>query len=155
MLVVVTVPRISRVFCFADNEEIANFLLQNGAGLSSYTLMDHPAFCKLLLRQRVEETSNADCQQVSVADAPLGREIEMELNHTRSLTGCLWWACVSCACTGCQCVLERATASLVGAGLVHGPLFTYHPPGSVIQLPDGSSLCGALGSPPPAYFRSV
>lgn len=77
MLVVVTVPRISRVFCFADNEEIANFLLQNGAGFSSYTLMDHPAFCRLLLRQRVEETSNADCQQVSVTDAPLGREIEM------------------------------------------------------------------------------
>uniref|UniRef100_A0A3Q0QPY8 non-specific serine/threonine protein kinase n=1 Tax=Amphilophus citrinellus TaxID=61819 RepID=A0A3Q0QPY8_AMPCI len=32
----------------ANNEEIALFLLQNGAGFSSYTLKDHPDFSKLL-----------------------------------------------------------------------------------------------------------
>nr|XP_046247302.1 leucine-rich repeat serine/threonine-protein kinase 1 isoform X2 [Scatophagus argus] len=41
----------------AGNEEIARFLLQNGAGFSSYTLMDHPAFSKHLLRLRLQETS--------------------------------------------------------------------------------------------------
>ncbi|XP_041640649.1 leucine-rich repeat serine/threonine-protein kinase 1 [Cheilinus undulatus] len=44
----------------AGNEEIADFLLQNGAGFSSYTLMDHPAFSKLLLRNKLEETTDAD-----------------------------------------------------------------------------------------------
>uniref|UniRef100_UPI0037E88571 leucine-rich repeat serine/threonine-protein kinase 1 n=1 Tax=Semicossyphus pulcher TaxID=241346 RepID=UPI0037E88571 len=44
----------------AGNEEIAHFLLQNGAGFSSYTLMDHPAFSKHLLRLKLHETSNAD-----------------------------------------------------------------------------------------------
>ncbi|XP_028981151.1 leucine-rich repeat serine/threonine-protein kinase 1 isoform X2 [Esox lucius] len=41
----------------AGNEEIASFLLENGAGFSSYTLMDHPAFSSLLLRQRLVEAS--------------------------------------------------------------------------------------------------
>ncbi|XP_029353806.1 leucine-rich repeat serine/threonine-protein kinase 1 isoform X1 [Echeneis naucrates] len=40
----------------AGNEEIARFLLQNGAGFSSYTLIDHPAFSKQLLRLKLEET---------------------------------------------------------------------------------------------------
>uniref|UniRef100_A0A667WS42 non-specific serine/threonine protein kinase n=1 Tax=Myripristis murdjan TaxID=586833 RepID=A0A667WS42_9TELE len=39
----------------AGNEEIAWFLLENGAGFSSYTLMDHPAFSKQLLRQKLQE----------------------------------------------------------------------------------------------------
>lgn len=58
-------------------------------------------------------------------------------------------------CAGCQRVLERPTAALVGTGLVHGPVVTYHTPGSVVQLPDCSPLCGALGSPPPAVDRSL
>uniref|UniRef100_A0A3P8N5J4 non-specific serine/threonine protein kinase n=1 Tax=Astatotilapia calliptera TaxID=8154 RepID=A0A3P8N5J4_ASTCA len=37
----------------ANNEEIALFLLQNGAGFSSYTLMDHPAFSKRILRLKL------------------------------------------------------------------------------------------------------
>lgn len=36
----------------ADNKEIACFLLKNGAGFSSYTLMDHREFCRQLLRER-------------------------------------------------------------------------------------------------------
>ncbi|XP_042370744.1 leucine-rich repeat serine/threonine-protein kinase 1-like, partial [Plectropomus leopardus] len=44
----------------AGNEEIACFLLQNGAGFSSYTLMDHPAFSKHLLRLKLQETSNTE-----------------------------------------------------------------------------------------------
>ncbi|XP_070704804.1 leucine-rich repeat serine/threonine-protein kinase 1 [Pempheris klunzingeri] len=48
----------------AGNEEIANFLLQNGAGFSSYTLMDHPAFSKHLLRLKLQETSNTEGQEV-------------------------------------------------------------------------------------------
>ncbi|XP_059205698.1 leucine-rich repeat serine/threonine-protein kinase 1 [Centropristis striata] len=47
----------------ADNEEIARFLLQNGAGFSSYTLMDHPAFSKHLLRLKLQKTSNADGEE--------------------------------------------------------------------------------------------
>ncbi|XP_032367721.1 leucine-rich repeat serine/threonine-protein kinase 1 isoform X2 [Etheostoma spectabile] len=47
----------------AGNEEIARFLLQNGAGFSSYTLMDYPAFSKHLLRLRLQETSNAEGEQ--------------------------------------------------------------------------------------------
>lgn len=46
------------------NEDIANFLLQKGAGFSSYTLMDHPAFCKDLLRQKVEESSPSEEEEV-------------------------------------------------------------------------------------------
>uniref|UniRef100_A0A3B4UE03 non-specific serine/threonine protein kinase n=2 Tax=Seriola dumerili TaxID=41447 RepID=A0A3B4UE03_SERDU len=42
----------------SGNEEIARFLLQNGAGFSSYTLIDHPAFSKHLLRLNLQETSN-------------------------------------------------------------------------------------------------
>lgn len=44
----------------AGNEEIADFLLENGAGFSSYTLMDHPAFSKRLLRKRLQETPGED-----------------------------------------------------------------------------------------------
>ncbi|KAL6112664.1 lrrk1 [Pungitius sinensis] len=50
----------------AGNEDIAHFLLQNGAGFSSYTLMDHPAFSKHLLRLKLQETSNAGEEAVSV-----------------------------------------------------------------------------------------
>ncbi|XP_026149127.1 leucine-rich repeat serine/threonine-protein kinase 1 isoform X3 [Mastacembelus armatus] len=42
------------------NVEIACFLLQNGAAFSSYTLMDHPAFSKQLLRLKLEETSDTE-----------------------------------------------------------------------------------------------
>lgn len=38
-------------------KEIATFLLENGAGFSSYTLMDHPDFSRELLRQRLLETT--------------------------------------------------------------------------------------------------
>ncbi|KAM4592288.1 leucine-rich repeat serine/threonine-protein kinase 1 isoform 1-T1 [Odontesthes bonariensis] len=44
----------------ASNEEIALFLLQNGAGFSSYTLMDHPDFSKRLLRLKLQEISTAN-----------------------------------------------------------------------------------------------
>lgn len=54
----------SAAFSLPGNEEIANFLLQKGAGFSSYTLMDHPTFCKNLLRQKVEETSSSEEEQV-------------------------------------------------------------------------------------------
>ncbi|XP_040888792.1 leucine-rich repeat serine/threonine-protein kinase 1 isoform X2 [Toxotes jaculatrix] len=48
----------------AGNEEIACFLLQNGAGFSSYTLMDHPVFSKHLLRLKLQETSNKEAVSV-------------------------------------------------------------------------------------------
>ncbi|KAM4596959.1 leucine-rich repeat serine/threonine-protein kinase 1 [Fundulus diaphanus] len=41
----------------ASNEEIAHYLLENGAEFSSYTLMDYPDFSKRLLRQKLHETS--------------------------------------------------------------------------------------------------
>ncbi|XP_014858767.1 PREDICTED: leucine-rich repeat serine/threonine-protein kinase 1 [Poecilia mexicana] len=44
----------------ASNEEIAHFLLENGAEFSSYTLMDYPDFSKRLLRQKLDETSGAN-----------------------------------------------------------------------------------------------
>ncbi|XP_036399603.1 leucine-rich repeat serine/threonine-protein kinase 1 isoform X1 [Megalops cyprinoides] len=44
----------------AGNEEISSFLLRNGAGFSSYTLMDHPAFSKQLLRTQFVEPSDAE-----------------------------------------------------------------------------------------------
>uniref|UniRef100_A0A4W6D0S7 Uncharacterized protein n=1 Tax=Lates calcarifer TaxID=8187 RepID=A0A4W6D0S7_LATCA len=47
----------------AGNEEIARFLLQNGAGFSSYTLIDHPAFSKHLLRLKLQETSNSEVKE--------------------------------------------------------------------------------------------
>ncbi|CAN9506910.1 unnamed protein product [Ophioblennius macclurei] len=49
-----------------NNEEIACFLMQNGAGFSSYTLVDHPAFSKHLLRLKIEESSETEDQCVSV-----------------------------------------------------------------------------------------
>lgn len=55
------------MFCFIDNEEIALFLLQNGAGFSSYTLMDHPAFSKRILRLKVQETYEAEGDKVCAA----------------------------------------------------------------------------------------
>lgn len=39
-------------FLLSGNKEIACFLLNNGAGFSSYTLMDHADFSRQLLRQR-------------------------------------------------------------------------------------------------------
>ncbi|KAK5935940.1 hypothetical protein CgunFtcFv8_021250 [Champsocephalus gunnari] len=44
----------------AGNEEISCFLLQNGAGFSSYTLMDHPAFSKHLLRLKLQEPTHSE-----------------------------------------------------------------------------------------------
>ncbi|XP_035769470.1 leucine-rich repeat serine/threonine-protein kinase 1 [Neolamprologus brichardi] len=52
----------------ANNEEIALFLLQNGAGFSSYTLMDHPAFSRRILRLKLQETCEAEGDQVCAAD---------------------------------------------------------------------------------------
>ena len=48
------------------NEDIACFLLQSGAGFSSYTLMDHPAFSKQLLRQRLKQDTDAQGDEVCV-----------------------------------------------------------------------------------------
>ncbi|CAL8404626.1 unnamed protein product [Boreogadus saida] len=48
----------------AANEDIACFLLQSGAGFSSYTLMDHPAFSKQLLRQRLKQDTDAQGDEV-------------------------------------------------------------------------------------------
>ncbi|XP_015198818.2 leucine-rich repeat serine/threonine-protein kinase 1 isoform X2 [Lepisosteus oculatus] len=45
----------------AGNEEISTFLLQNGAVFTSYTLMDHPAFFKQLLRKHYIEPSDPEC----------------------------------------------------------------------------------------------
>lgn len=53
-------------FCFVGNEEIALFLLQNGAGFSSYTLLDHPAFSKRLLRVKLQENYNAEGDKVAL-----------------------------------------------------------------------------------------
>lgn len=52
------------MFGVAGNEEIANFLLQNGAGFSSYILMDHPAFSKHLLRLKLQEAPSPEGEQV-------------------------------------------------------------------------------------------
>lgn len=52
------------MFCFLGNEEIAHFLLENGAEFSSYTLMDYPDFSKHLLRQKLDETSGANGVEV-------------------------------------------------------------------------------------------
>ncbi|KAI4875565.1 hypothetical protein NFI96_029665 [Prochilodus magdalenae] len=45
----------------AGNKEIADFLLENGAGFSSYTLMDHSEFSQQLLRQRLLEEKDGQC----------------------------------------------------------------------------------------------
>ncbi|KAM3625600.1 uncharacterized protein V6R79_014655 [Siganus canaliculatus] len=50
----------------AGNEDVAQFLLESGAGFSSYTLMDHPAFSKHLLRLRIQEGSEDRDQDVRV-----------------------------------------------------------------------------------------
>lgn len=56
---------VSSVSFVVGNVEIAQFLLQNGAGFSSYTLMDHPAFSKQLLRLKLQE-SNTEEKEVCV-----------------------------------------------------------------------------------------
>ncbi|XP_051969455.1 leucine-rich repeat serine/threonine-protein kinase 1 [Xyrauchen texanus] len=43
----------------AGNKDIACFLLENGAGFSSYTLMDHADFSRQLLRQHLLEDKDA------------------------------------------------------------------------------------------------
>ncbi|XP_061613512.1 leucine-rich repeat serine/threonine-protein kinase 1 isoform X4 [Phyllopteryx taeniolatus] len=50
----------------AGSEELADFLLQNGAGLSSYTLMDHPDLSTRLLTRRLEHSTQDGQQVVSV-----------------------------------------------------------------------------------------
>ncbi|XP_076879110.1 leucine-rich repeat serine/threonine-protein kinase 1 isoform X2 [Brachyhypopomus gauderio] len=45
----------------AGNKEVATFLLENGAGFSSYTLMDHAEFSQQLLRQRLLEDKEMPC----------------------------------------------------------------------------------------------
>ncbi|XP_029701634.1 leucine-rich repeat serine/threonine-protein kinase 1-like isoform X2 [Takifugu rubripes] len=52
----------------AGKEDVAQFLLQSGAGFSSYMLMDHPAFSKHLLRLRLQD-SPVDGGQVRGAGA--------------------------------------------------------------------------------------
>ncbi|RVE74987.1 hypothetical protein OJAV_G00027490 [Oryzias javanicus] len=47
----------------AGNSEIAHFLLENGASLSSYALMDHSAFSKDLLRRRLQESNQSGGDQ--------------------------------------------------------------------------------------------
>ncbi|XP_035387696.1 leucine-rich repeat serine/threonine-protein kinase 1 isoform X1 [Electrophorus electricus] len=47
----------------AGNKEIAAFLLENGAGFSSYTLMDHAEFSRQLLRQRLLEDKDMQCDR--------------------------------------------------------------------------------------------
>ncbi|XP_054590342.2 leucine-rich repeat serine/threonine-protein kinase 1 isoform X2 [Nothobranchius furzeri] len=43
----------------ASNEEMAHFLLDNGAGFSSYTLIDFPDFSKQLLKNKIQESSSS------------------------------------------------------------------------------------------------
>ncbi|KAK2919616.1 leucine-rich repeat serine/threonine-protein kinase 1 isoform X1 [Channa argus] len=50
----------------AGNVDIAQFLLQNGAGFSSYTLMDHADFSKQLLRLRLQDTNIEGKESFSV-----------------------------------------------------------------------------------------
>uniref|UniRef100_A0A674NR35 non-specific serine/threonine protein kinase n=1 Tax=Takifugu rubripes TaxID=31033 RepID=A0A674NR35_TAKRU len=50
----------------AGKEDVAQFLLQSGAGFSSYMLMDHPAFSKHLLRLRLQDSPVDGGQTVSV-----------------------------------------------------------------------------------------
>ncbi|XP_051896567.1 leucine-rich repeat serine/threonine-protein kinase 1 isoform X2 [Pristis pectinata] len=49
----------------AGNEEIATFLLENGAHFSSYTLMDHPQLSKQLLRKQFTEPSS-QCEESTI-----------------------------------------------------------------------------------------
>ncbi|TWW67041.1 Leucine-rich repeat serine/threonine-protein kinase 1 [Takifugu flavidus] len=58
----------------AGNEDVAQFLLQSGAGFSSYMLMDHPAFSKHLLRLRLQD-SPVDGGQVRGAGAVDGGQV--------------------------------------------------------------------------------
>ncbi|XP_063044904.1 leucine-rich repeat serine/threonine-protein kinase 1 isoform X2 [Engraulis encrasicolus] len=55
----------------AGNTEIATFLLENGAGFSSYTLMDHPDFSRELLRQRLLGEERGTDQQDGTKDEAL------------------------------------------------------------------------------------
>uniref|UniRef100_A0A3P9J7W9 non-specific serine/threonine protein kinase n=1 Tax=Oryzias latipes TaxID=8090 RepID=A0A3P9J7W9_ORYLA len=47
----------------AGNTEMGYFLMENGATLSSYTLIDHSAFSKHLLRLRLQESSESSGDQ--------------------------------------------------------------------------------------------
>lgn len=69
------------VFYVAGNEEIACFLLQNGAGFSSYTLIDYPVFSKHLLRLNMQETSTS---KVKVC------VLERCKNDARDARMCFW-----------------------------------------------------------------
>lgn len=75
VLVKHSVPSALSASCVAGNEEIARFLLQNGAGFSSYTLIDHPVFSKRLLRLKLMETSTIKVKEVSVLET---KEVQEE-----------------------------------------------------------------------------
>ncbi|CAL9701299.1 unnamed protein product [Knipowitschia caucasica] len=47
----------------AGNKDIASFLLKNGAGFTSYVLIDHPDFCKEIIQQRVLGNTHKDQDQ--------------------------------------------------------------------------------------------
>ncbi|KAM4748202.1 leucine-rich repeat serine/threonine-protein kinase 1 [Rhinophrynus dorsalis] len=49
----------------AGHEDIADFLLQNGAGFCSYILMDNPKISKVLLRRSLTESTSEQRQQMS------------------------------------------------------------------------------------------
>uniref|UniRef100_A0A3Q1I1B7 non-specific serine/threonine protein kinase n=1 Tax=Acanthochromis polyacanthus TaxID=80966 RepID=A0A3Q1I1B7_9TELE len=96
----------------ANNEEIADFLLKNGAGFSSYTLMDHPAFCKHLLRLKIQETSSAEGDK-AVSVCWSGLELPwLELD---------WFMDVSSSITHLDLSSNSLTAlpSVVPWGLIH------------------------------------
>lgn len=75
--------------CAAGNEEIALYLLQSGAGFSSYTLMDHPDFSQRLLRLRVEETPDSTVKEVS--EGP----VTSHTHHTHNTFMCSCGWCLS------------------------------------------------------------
>lgn len=60
-------------FLHSGNKEIACFLLENGAGFSSYTLMDHADFSGQLLRQRLLQDKDTPAD---------GRLLQVRLIHT-------------------------------------------------------------------------
>jgi len=60
-------------FLHSGNKEIACFLLDNGAGFSSYTLMDHADFSSQLLRQRLLQDKDMPAD---------GRPLQVRLIHT-------------------------------------------------------------------------
>ncbi|XP_060709344.1 leucine-rich repeat serine/threonine-protein kinase 1 isoform X1 [Hemiscyllium ocellatum] len=56
----------------AGNEEIAEFLLDNGACFSSYVLLDHPELCNRLLRKQFTEPSS----QYEISDKQIGLSLK-------------------------------------------------------------------------------